>query len=94
MNVIIYLSSVGGDDVEGLHVWRDLFLKELKKSFAGKSDREDALKDACESLDPSKTFVFDGYRTVEESGNSAVLVKTEFRVLNVGFINSANHTES
>lgn len=50
------------DGADGLQVWRDLFLKELKKRFAGdRPERIDALNSAMKSLDHGKRYVFEGY---------------------------------
>jgi hypothetical protein len=48
------------DKIDGLEVWRNAFLKELKRDFAGYTDRRHALEDAVESLDQGKWYVLEG----------------------------------
>jgi hypothetical protein len=51
-----------GSGVEGLDVWRDLFLNELKARFVACDPvREAALAAAMNSLDRGKRYVFEGY---------------------------------
>jgi len=58
-NEVCFHLAQGAD---GLQVWRDLFLKELKERFAGdRPERIDALNSAMESLDQGKRYVFEGY---------------------------------
>ncbi|MGA8153316.1 MAG: hypothetical protein WB952_20360 [Terriglobales bacterium] len=61
----IYFGPVG--NVEGLHVWRDLFLRELKARF-WLSDplRTAALRNAMNSLDHGKGYVIQGYTWLEK----------------------------
>jgi hypothetical protein len=62
----IYLGP-GVDAVEGLDVWRDLFLTELQARFMGGNSAErTALKDALESLDQGKRHVYEGSDWIEE----------------------------
>jgi len=62
----IYVGPVG-DKVEGLHVWRDLFLSELQARFAsGDSLERESLKDAIASLDQGKRHVFEGHTWLKE----------------------------
>lgn len=57
----------GGDNVQGLHVWRDLFLTELQDRFAGSNSPElIALEDSIESLDQGKQYVSKGYAWLKE----------------------------
>jgi len=49
------------DRIEGLEVWRDLFVKELKDQFRGFPRSQEMLRDAVQSLDQGKRYVFDGY---------------------------------
>ncbi len=49
------------DTIKGLDAWRDMFLKELKRFFAGFDDRQRVLRAAVESLDQGKRYVMDGY---------------------------------
>ena len=69
----IYLVNSRGA-VAGLDLWRDLFLNELLKRFVPlKSLQGRVLKDAVESLDRGKRFVWEGYDWLEEKllGNPA-----------------------
>jgi hypothetical protein len=50
-----------GGDVQGLEVWRDFYLRELKNHFISGHVRRESLKDAFVSLDRGKKFIFDGY---------------------------------
>jgi hypothetical protein len=62
----IYLGP-GAEDVEGLDVWRDLFLSELQARFVvGNSADRAVLRDAFESLDRGKRHVYEGYDWLEE----------------------------
>jgi hypothetical protein len=62
----IYSGPVGGT-VEGIHVWRDLFVSELRRHFSSDdSPRKLALKSAMESLDQGKLFVMKGYDWLNE----------------------------
>jgi len=62
----IYFVPVG-NNVQGLAVWRDLFLKELQNRFMpGHSPERRALKEAAESLDQGKGYVFEGYEWLQE----------------------------
>jgi hypothetical protein len=57
-----------GNGVEGLQIWRDLFLRELQQRFAGSSPREiKALQDAMNSLDQGKRCVLEGYEWLERA---------------------------
>lgn len=47
--------------IKGLEAWQDLFLKELKRSFAGFADRRKVLGAVVESLDQGKRYVIEGY---------------------------------
>jgi hypothetical protein len=49
------------DRVEGLEVWRDLFVTELRNQFQGFPRSQNVLKDAVQSLDHGKRYVFDGH---------------------------------
>jgi hypothetical protein len=49
------------DQIEGLEVWRNMFVKELKDQFRGFPHSQDVLRDAARSLDQGKRYVFDGY---------------------------------
>jgi hypothetical protein len=62
----IFLGPVG-DNVDGLDVWRDLFCVELKVRFVGADfTRRKALKDAFESLDHAKSYVYEGRAWLEK----------------------------
>ena len=62
----IYTHSFG-ENIEGLHVWRDLFLKELKeRAWPPASIERASLESALESLDTGKRFVSEGYDWLEE----------------------------
>jgi hypothetical protein len=62
----IYLGP-GAEAVEGLDVWRDLFLSQLKTRFGGGNSTErQVLRDALESLDRGKRHVYEGYDWLEE----------------------------
>ncbi|HEY2234334.1 MAG TPA: hypothetical protein VGK01_12750 [Candidatus Angelobacter sp.] len=59
--------GLSGNGIKGLEVWRDLFAEELRQRFAGDSGKRlDALKNAMESLDQGKMYVFDGYDWLEQ----------------------------
>jgi hypothetical protein len=63
----IYFGHIGSG-VDGLEVWRDLYLSELKKRFAGdKPQRTIELQSAMESLDQGKGYVQKGYDWLEQS---------------------------
>lgn len=49
---------LGGNNVEGLDVWRDMFLDTLKRDFVRSDPRRIALRRAFDSLDRGKMFVF------------------------------------
>ena len=55
-----------GNNEEGLDVWGDFFLQELQSRFIGDSSAKKPLKDAAESLDRGKGYVFKGYAWLEE----------------------------
>lgn len=55
-----------GNDVEGLKVWRELFLSELQRRFSGDSSGIQALKETMASLDQGKRYVFEGSAWLEE----------------------------
>jgi hypothetical protein len=58
----IYLMPIG-EHVDGLDVWHELFLSELKERFApSDARRRTALKNAFESLDFGKRFVSEGHQ--------------------------------
>lgn len=59
----IYMGGV--NEVEGITVWRDLFVKELQARFRGDS-RRGALKEAMKSLDKGKGYVLLGYDWLAE----------------------------
>jgi hypothetical protein len=62
----IYSGPVS-DEVEGLCVWRDLFLHQLKARFGSRASLKDkALKEAVDSLDRGKFFVSEGCEWLEE----------------------------
>jgi hypothetical protein len=50
----------------GLDAWRDLFLRELQQRFSGDSSGKEILKEAMESLDRGKRYVYDGLEWLEE----------------------------
>ena len=57
----------GGDDVQGLDAWRDLFLSELQERFRPMDGRSGgALREAFQSLDLGKLFAFHGHEWLEE----------------------------
>ena len=60
----IYAGPVG-IDTEDLVAWRDLFLSELRLRIAGNPRREDAIREAFESLDQGKMYVSEGYDWLE-----------------------------
>jgi hypothetical protein len=61
----LFPGGVGGN-VEGLDVWRDLFMSELQARFAGGGHTErKALKEAFESLDRGKGYVSKGWTWLE-----------------------------
>jgi hypothetical protein len=63
----LYFGHIG-NGVDGLQIWRDLFLKELQERFAGGSPRTiNALQNAMKSLDHGKRYVFEGYEWLEKS---------------------------
>ncbi|HEU5234474.1 MAG TPA: hypothetical protein VFU50_16560 [Terriglobales bacterium] len=67
----VYHGPIGA--VAGLEAWRDLFMDELERRFAGAYQHElDALRSAFDSLDRGKRFVFDGADWLQERlfGNS------------------------
>jgi hypothetical protein len=59
-------SGSAGNDVQGLDVWRELFLVALQKRFAGDRVRREVLKDAIGSLDLGKRYVYEGYDWLNE----------------------------
>jgi hypothetical protein len=62
----IFLGPVEGN-AEGLDVWRDLFLSELQARFmGGGSTKQNALKNAFESLDQGKSYVYEGRTWLEK----------------------------
>jgi hypothetical protein len=68
----IYSGPVG-DDVEGIHHWRDLFLRELQARFVSASFRERvALDETFDSMDHGKRSVAKGSAWLKEKlfGNS------------------------
>jgi len=56
-------SGIGTDD---LVPWRDLFLSELRKRIIGNPRRLEAIREAFDSLDQGKMFVFHGREWLEE----------------------------
>ena len=57
----------GGNGVNGLEAWRDLFTDELRQRFVGDSGpRLDALQSAMQSLDSGKMYVFHGSKWLEQ----------------------------
>lgn len=59
--------SLARNDVQGLDVWRNLFLSELKQRFLrGDYPKRRGLKDAAESLDLGKGYVIEGHEWLEE----------------------------
>jgi hypothetical protein len=62
----IYYGPVS-NKVEGLNAWRDLFLGELRDLFGSSPSHEDtALREAFESLDHGKHFIFEGSDWLEK----------------------------
>jgi hypothetical protein len=62
----IYLGAAGANS-QGLEVWRDLFLNELKARFRGTAPlRREALEEAMRSLDRGKRYVFEGRTWLKE----------------------------
>jgi hypothetical protein len=54
------------NNVEGLDIWRDLFLSELQALFTPDDSRRTALDESLESLDQGKRYVFNGYDWLKE----------------------------
>ncbi len=54
----IYYGSAG--EINGLEVWRDMLLKELKRWFHGYADRRAVLTGVVQSLDQGKRYVSEG----------------------------------
>lgn len=50
----------------GLDVWRDLFLHELQQRFAGDWNNQEVPKEAMESLDQGKRYVYEGLDWLKE----------------------------
>jgi hypothetical protein len=62
----IYFGSAG-NNVQGLDIWRDLFLRELQNRFMPTNSPERrVLKEAAELLDKGKGYVIEGYGWLEE----------------------------
>jgi hypothetical protein len=56
-----------GNGVQGLETWRDLFAEELRQRFVGDSGKRlDTLRQAMQSLDRGKMYVFNGYDWLEQ----------------------------
>jgi hypothetical protein len=57
-----------GSNVQGLEVWRDLFLRKLQKDgcILGDSPERAAVKEGLDSMDKGKSYVFDGCAWLEE----------------------------
>jgi hypothetical protein len=70
----IYFGSAG-NNVQGLDIWRDLFLRELQNRFMPTNSPERrVLKEAAELLDKGKGYVIEGYGWLEEQlfGNPGI----------------------
>jgi hypothetical protein len=62
-NEIIRGASVRAKE---LHAWSDLFVNELKRRFLGDSLRKRSLREAFDTLDRGKRFVFEGRSWLEK----------------------------
>jgi hypothetical protein len=60
----IYFGPVG--NVQGLNVWRDLFLSELKARLVTSDSLQPTLEEAMNSLDQGKSYVINGHTWLEK----------------------------
>ena len=60
----IYTGPVG-IDTKDLASWRDMFLSELQQRMAGNTREEEVIREAFDSLDQGKMYVFHGHEWLE-----------------------------